>query len=75
LNARLAKLKGNPNGRKINFICLGIENGFPTFLSMKLRQLYHKGEENIPALYLIEYASEKAFFNKFEGMSQYFKGS
>jgi hypothetical protein len=35
---------------------------------MQLRQLYHKGDNNIPALYLIEYVSEKAFFNKFEGM-------
>jgi len=39
---------------------------------MRLRTLYHKGDENIPALYLIEYAGDKAFFNKFEGMKNYF---
>lgn len=59
-------------GHKINFCCLGVQSGFPTFLSMRLRQLYHRGDENVPALYLIEYVSEKAFFNKFEGMRGYF---
>ncbi|KAL4480346.1 hypothetical protein ABPG74_020862 [Tetrahymena malaccensis] len=72
LEERMKKLKGNHENRKINFICLGIQSGFPTFLSMRLRQLYHQGDENIPALYLIEYVSEKAFFNKFEGMKNYF---
>ena len=42
---------------------------------MKLRTLYHRGDENIPALYLIEYVSEKAFFNKFEGIKKYFYSS
>ncbi len=39
---------------------------------MRLRELYHRGDENMPALYLIEYASEKAFFNKFETIKKYF---
>ena len=64
-------LKGHM-GYRINFMCLGIQSGFPTFLAMKLRQLYHSGDDNIPAIYLIEYASEKAFFNKFETMKPYF---
>lgn len=64
-------LKGSTKHR-INFMCLGIQSGFPTFLSMKLRQIYHTGDGSIPALYLIEYASEKAFFNKFESMKPYF---
>lgn len=64
-------LKGHM-GYRINFMCLGIQSGFPTFLAMKLRQLYHTGDDNIPAIYLIEYASEKAFFNKFETMKPYF---
>lgn len=71
LDARLKKLQGNLY-KKVNFICLGIEKGFPTFISMSLRQLYHKGDDTIPALYLIEFASDKAFFNKFEGMKKYF---
>lgn len=57
---------------RINFICLGIQKGFPTFISMRLRELYHNGDDNVPALYLIEYVSEKALFNKFESMKQYF---
>jgi hypothetical protein len=51
---------------------LGIQSGFPTTISMTLRQLYQHGDETIPALYLIEYASEKAFFNKFETMKNCF---
>lgn len=42
---------------------------------MRLRQLYHTGDDNVPALYLIEYMSEKALFNKFEGMKNYFYSS
>jgi len=71
---KLKKLKGG-DGRKINFICLGIQSGFPTSISMTLRELYHLGDSAIPALYLIEYASEKAFFNKFETMKSCFTSS
>jgi len=39
---------------------------------MRLRDLYHTGDETIPALYLIEFASEKAFFNKFEVIKRFF---
>ena len=39
---------------------------------MKLREMYHKGDPQIPALYLIEHASEQAFFNKFETLKKYF---
>jgi hypothetical protein len=42
---------------------------------MTLRELYHLGDSAIPALYLIEYASEKAFFNKFETMKSCFSSS
>ena len=65
-------LKGNKSYRKINFICLGVGKSYPHFLSMKLRELYNSGDENLPALFLIEYPSEKAFFNKFEGIKKYF---
>lgn len=52
-------------GRDITMLCLGIQSGFPTKMAMQIRELYHTGDEKIPAIYLIEYASEKAFFNKF----------
>lgn len=74
LEQRMNNLKGNTENRNINFICLGIKSGFPTFLSMQLRKLYHRGDA-IPALYLVEYVSEKAFFNKFEGIKKYFYSS
>ena len=67
-----SQLKGNLLNHRINFICLGVEKGFPTNLSMNLRELYHRGDPQIPAIYLIEYSSEQAFFNKFETMKQYF---
>jgi hypothetical protein len=71
LETRFSKLNGNP-GHIINFVCLGVGAGFPTFISMKLRELYHNGQGDLPAIFLIEYPSEKAFFNKFESMRQYF---
>ena len=70
----MLKLKGGL-GKDITFLCLGIKSGFPTFISMKLRELYHTGDEKIPAVFLIEYASEKAFFNKFQTMSHCFKAT
>ena len=39
---------------------------------MQLRDLYHRGDPGVPAIYLVEYPSEKAFFNKFTTMTQYF---
>ncbi len=71
LETRLKKLKGN-QGRTVTFICLGIQSQFPTFLSMYLRELYHNGLPSIPALYLIEYYSDAALFNKFETMKEHF---
>ena len=68
----MKKLKGNKTYRKINFICLGVGKSYPHFLSMKLRELYNSGDDALPALFLIEYPSEKAFFNKFEGIKRYF---
>ena len=67
LSESISRLNG-ANGRYINFICLGVQSGFPTTVAMSLREKYHTGTESIPAVYLIEYASEKAFFNKFETM-------
>jgi len=71
LEERLKHLKGN-QGRTINFMCLGIQSQFPTFLSMYLRELYHNGLPSIPALYLIEYYSDQALYNKFETMKEHF---
>ena len=39
----MKKLKGG-KGKDITFLCLGIKSGFPTFISMNLRKLYHTGD-------------------------------
>ena len=71
LPKRLEALKGHQN-RRINFICLGIQSNFPTFLSMTLRSLYHTAMSSIPALFLIEYFTEGGLRNKFETMKEFF---
>lgn len=67
LQEKLKTLKGGDN-RKITFMCLGVQSGFPTFISMFLRELYHRGDETCPSIFLIEYSSDKAFFNKFQSI-------
>ena len=39
---------------KINFITIAIGNKFPTFVAMKLREMYHSGEAGLPPLFLVE---------------------
>ncbi len=56
LKRKMKDLKGG-KGRDITFLCLGIQKEFPTAVAMQLRSLYHSGDEAIPAVYLIEYAS------------------
>lgn len=70
LSTRFAALKGHKE-HMINFICLGVGSEFPTFLSMRLREKYHTGDATLPAIFLIEYPSEKAFLNKFESIQPY----
>ena len=70
---KLEKLKGNDNNKRfINFLTLGIGKNFPTSISMKLREKYHNGDESLPAIFLIEYPTEKVFTYKFEIMKDYF---
>lgn len=68
LQARMSELEGNDGTRSINFICIGVGPGFPTFISMKLREKYHNGDETLPAIFLIEHVSEKAYTIKFEAI-------
>lgn len=73
LNDRLSKLKRVNNSQIVTFMCLGILAEFPTFVSMKLRDIYHSGDPNCPSVFLIEYLSEKALFNKFQSIRTYLK--
>lgn len=72
LEEKLKTLKGGQN-RKITFMCLGVQSGFPTFISMYLRELYHRGDATCPSIFLIEYSSDKAFFNKFQSIRPFIK--
>ena len=71
LKQRLSKLKGNQDKFIINFLCLGVGKNFPTFISMKLRESYHNGNESVPAVFLIEYVSEKAYTIKFNAIMKF----
>lgn len=73
LEKRIAALEGNKGGYHINFICLGVGSGFPTFISLRLREKYHNGDETLPSIFLIEYVSEKAFTIKFDALQSYFR--
>lgn len=42
----------------LNFICLGVGQGFPTKISMSLRKLYHSGDLSIPPLFIVDTNSE-----------------
>lgn len=72
LQDKLKTLKG-AGDRKITFMCLGVQSGFPTFISMHLRELYHRGDATCPSIFLIEYSSDKAFFNKFQSIRPFIK--
>ena len=45
-NSKLAKMKQLRGGlgRDITLLCLGIQSGFPTKISMNIRELYHTGD-------------------------------
>ncbi|CAD8122178.1 unnamed protein product [Paramecium sonneborni] len=43
-----------PNVKNLNFICVGVGNGFPTHISMSLRNLYHTGNLSIPAVFIVD---------------------
>lgn len=70
LMERLKTLRGRMGG-KLTFMCVGVQSGFPTKVSMFLREKYHRGDSTVPSIFLIEYASDKAFFNKFQSLKPF----
>ena len=38
----------------INFLCVAVGVGFPTFIAMRLREIFHSGDSNTPSLFLID---------------------
>ena len=73
LDNRLSKLKRVNDNQLVTFMCLGILSDFPTFVSMKLREIYHNGDPTCPSVFLIEYMSEKALFNKFQSLREFLR--
>ena len=73
LDSRLSKLKRVNDNQQVTFMCLGILAEFPTFVSMKLREIYHNGDPTCPSVFLIEYLSEKALFNKFQSLRTFLR--
>ena len=58
----------------ITFLCVGVGAGFPTFLAMKAREIYHNGDQNIPPVFLIENSySEEEWNTNFQEMSSKLK--
>ena len=50
----------------LNFICVGVGVGFPTFTAMKLREIFHNGDNQVPQVFLINMEHyEKEFHEKF----------
>lgn len=55
LDKRLTEIMKKVNTKKkINFLTIGVGKSFPTFVAMKLREMYHNGETNLPPVFLIE---------------------
>lgn len=61
LNQRLDKLKSEIASTKklhsklrINFLCVAVGTGFPTFVAMAFREMYHTGDATAPPVFLIE---------------------
>ena len=50
LQNRLEKLRPVVPGQIVTFMCLGILSEFPTFVSMKLRDIYHTGDPTCPSV-------------------------
>ena len=48
--------KTRPEIKNLNFICIGVGKGFPTFIAMNLREMYHNGDRSIPPLFLVDTA-------------------
>jgi hypothetical protein len=42
----------------VNFLCVAVGKGFPTFLAMRFRDMYHTGDTNAPPVFLINTSSE-----------------
>lgn len=60
------------NARSCTFLCCGVGSGFPTFLSMGLRNIYHTGDSNIPPVFLVQSDNDETqFATQFDLIKKY----
>ena len=71
LSTLLSQPKTVLDGRKLAFLCLGAGKGFPTKTAMQLRKTYHRGDDSVPAVFLIEHPSDNAYQQKFKDILPY----
>ena len=57
--------------KKCNFLSLAVGRGFPTFVAMRLRDMYHNGDSNLPPVFLIEEPSTQTIKEQFELLTPY----
>ncbi len=51
---------------------MAVGSGFPTFLSMKLRSIYHTGDDSVPPVFMIENHDDDAqWSNQFNQINGY----
>ena len=72
LDDRLKKLSFQiDKTKKCNFLCLAVGNGFPTFVAMCLREMYHNGDSNLPPVFLIEAPNAQTITEQFNLLNPY----
>lgn len=57
--------------KKCNFLSLAVGKGFPTFIAMELRSMYHNGDNNLPPVFLIEQPSKQTIAEQFRLLTPY----
>jgi hypothetical protein len=71
LKTRLQTLKAFINKKlEINFLSIGVGTGFPTFIAMDLREMFHNGDETISPVFLVEKTDFESFNDQFELVRQ-----
>ena len=57
--------------KKCNFLSLAVGKGFPTFVAMTLREMYHNGDSDLPPDFLIESPSSQTITEQFTLLTPY----
>ncbi|CAD8210138.1 unnamed protein product [Paramecium octaurelia] len=65
--------QGMPKVDNLNFICVGVGNGFPTHISMSLRALYHTGNLSIPPVFIVAVQEQQAVKSREEYLDSIFR--